>query len=121
MKDFGVIGVENGFQIYIGGNGGTEVKEAQLLTTVETEQEVIDLCGAMLQYYRKTGNYAERTAPWLERLGFEHVKSVLLDPEQSRALLAELDAAVAGKRKDPWTEVRNNENKEKELYTVGRG
>ncbi|QTH42597.1 NAD(P)/FAD-dependent oxidoreductase [Cohnella sp. LGH] len=121
VKDFGVIGVENGFQIYIGGNGGTEVKEATLLTTVETEQEVIDLCGAMLQYYRKTGNYAERTAPWLERLGFEHVKSVLLDPEQSKALLAELDAAVAGKRKDPWTEIRSNEHKEQELYTVGRG
>lgn len=121
VKDFGVIGVENGFQIYIGGNGGTEVKEAQLLTTVATEQEVIELCGAMLQYYRKTGNYAERTAPWLERLGFEHVKSVLLDPEQSKALLAELDAAVAGKRKDPWTEVRNNEQNEQELYTVRRG
>lgn len=120
VKDFGVIGVENGFQIYIGGNGGTEVKEAQLLTTVATEQEVIDLCGAMLQYYRKTGNYAERTAPWIERLGFEHVKSVLLDPEQSKALLAELDEAVAGKRNDPWTEVRNNENREQELYTVGR-
>lgn len=121
VKDFGVIGVENGFQIYIGGNGGTEVKEAQLLTTVETEQEVIDLCGAMLQYYRKTGIYAERTAPWLERLGFDHVKAVLLDQAQRQTLLAELDEAVAGKRKDPWTTVRRNEDKEKELYTVGRG
>lgn len=121
VKDFGVIGVENGFQIYIGGNGGTEVKEAQLLTTVATEQEVIDICGAMLQYYRKTGIYAERTAPWIERLGFDHVKSVLLDPEQRKTLLAELDEAVAGKRKDPWTEIRNNENNEQELYTVGRG
>lgn len=121
VKDFGVIGLENGFQIYIGGNGGTEVKEAQLLTTVVTEQEVIDLCGAMLQYYRKTGIYAERTAPWIERLGFDHVKSVLLDPVQCKSLLEELDEAVAGKRNDPWTAVRVNENKEKELYTVGRG
>jgi len=121
VKDFGVIGVENGFQIYIGGNGGTEIKEAQLLTTVETEQEVMDLCGAMLQYYRKTGHYAERTAPWLERLGFEHVKEVLLDTAERAALVAELDEAVAGKRKDPWKTVRMNEHQEKELYTVGRG
>jgi len=121
VKDFGVIGVENGFQIYIGGNGGTEVKEAQLLTTVTTEQEVIDLCGAMIQYYRKTGIYAERTAPWVERLGFDHIKSVLLDPAKQKALLAELDEAVANKRKDPWTEIRKNENNEKELYAVGRG
>ncbi|MBD8500429.1 nitrite reductase large subunit NirB [Paenibacillus arenosi] len=121
VKDFGVIGLENGFQIFIGGNGGTEIKEAQLLTTVETEQEVIDLCGAMIQYYRKTGIYTERTAPWVERLGFEHIKSVLLDQEQCNSLLAELEEAVAGKRNDPWTTIRENESMEKELFTVGRG
>ena len=42
VKDFGVISVENGFQIYIGGNGGTDVTVGQLLTTVETEDEVIN-------------------------------------------------------------------------------
>lgn len=120
VKDFGVIGVENGYQIYIGGNGGTEVKEGKLLTTAETEQEVIDICGAMLQYYRKTGNYAERTAPWMERLGFDHVKEVLLDKEHRATLLAELDVATEGKRKDPWAEVRNNQKIQDELYTVGR-
>ena len=70
VKDFGVISVENGYQIYIGGNGGTEVTVGQLLTTVETENQVVQLCGALMQYYRETGIYAERTAPWLKRLGF---------------------------------------------------
>ncbi|MEJ7172640.1 nitrite reductase large subunit, partial [Staphylococcus capitis] len=74
------------FQLYIGGNGGTEVTKGQLLTTVETEDEVIRICGALMQYYRETGIYAERTAPWLERLGFENVKEVLLDPERQQAL-----------------------------------
>ena len=69
VKDFGVISVENGYQIYIGGNGGTEVTVGQLLTTVETEDQVVQLCGALMQYYRETGIYAERTAPWLKRLG----------------------------------------------------
>ncbi len=78
VKDFGIISVENGFQIYIGGNGGTEVEKAEFLTTVETEDEVIKLCGALMQYYRETGIYAERTAPWLRRLGFENVKEVYL-------------------------------------------
>ena len=71
VKDFGVISVENGYQIFIGGNGGTDVTVGKLLTTVETEDEVIQLCGALMQYYRETGVYAERTAPWLERMGFE--------------------------------------------------
>ena len=52
VKDFGVISVENGYQIFIGGNGGTDVTVGKLLTTVETEDEVIQLCGALMQYYR---------------------------------------------------------------------
>lgn len=120
VKDFGVIGVENGFQIYIGGNGGTEVKEGKLLTTVETEQEVIDICGALLQYYRETGTYGERTAPWLERMGFENVKAILLDEEKRQALLADLEAAVAGKRENPWKKVTDSKELQEEYYTVGR-
>ncbi|MEO3944695.1 nitrite reductase large subunit NirB [Gorillibacterium sp. CAU 1737] len=121
VKDFGVIGVENGFQIYIGGNGGTEVREAQLLTTVATEQEVIDICGAMLQYYRETGVYAERTAPWLIRMGFQHVKDLLLDVSKRAELLQRLDEAVEGKRVNPWKKAVDSKQLQRELYTVGRG
>ena len=84
VKDFGVISVENGYQIFIGGNGGTDVTVGKLLTTVETEDEVIQLCGALMQYYRETGIYAERTAPWLERMGFENVKNILLNQEKQK-------------------------------------
>lgn len=121
VKDFGVIGVENGFQIYIGGNGGTEVREAQLLTTVETEQEVIDICGALLQYYRETGNYAERTAPWLARIGFQHVKELLLNADKRAELLQRLDEAVEGKRLNPWKRAVEDKQVQRELYSVGRG
>ena len=81
VKDFGVISVENGYQIYIGGNGGTEVTVGQLLTTVETEVSGTTLW--CMQYYRETGIYAERTAPWLKRLGFD-VKEVLLDEQRQK-------------------------------------
>ncbi|WP_138493624.1 nitrite reductase large subunit NirB [Paenibacillus pinistramenti] len=121
VKDFGVIGVENGFQIYIGGNGGTEVQEGKLLTTVETEQEVIDICGAFIQYYRETGTYAERTAPWLNRMGFDHVKEILLDLQQRAELNKRLDEAVAGKRRNPWEKVVEDKQIQKELYEVVRG
>ncbi|MNJ57755.1 Nitrite reductase [NAD(P)H] [compost metagenome] len=120
VKDFGVIGVENGFQLFIGGNGGTDVKEGTLLTTAITEEEVIDICGAFLQYYRETGIYAERTAPWLERLGFEHVQKILLDPEERKKLNTRLDEATAGKRQDPWKKVVEDKKAQQELYTVGR-
>lgn len=103
VKDFGIIGVDNGYQIYIGGNGGTELVEAQLLTTVATEEEVIDYCGAYLQYYRETGIYGERTAPWANRMGFDNVKTVLLDENKRKDLWEALRFAMAAKgRRDPW-------------------
>lgn len=119
VKDFGVIGVENGFQIYIGGNGGTEVKAATLLTTVETEDEVIELCGAMMQYYRETGIYGERTAPWLERLGFEQVQGVLMDLTRRKELHTRLMEANKDRQHEPWRHVIDNEN-ERKIFEVGR-
>lgn len=119
VKDFGVIAVENGFQIFIGGNGGTEVKAATLLTTVETEDEVVQLCGAMMQYYRETGIYAERTAPWMERLGFDNVKDVLLDPVRQKELYDRLMDANKARQEEPWKDIATDESKRK-MYEVER-
>lgn len=119
VKDFGVIGVENGFQIFIGGNGGTEVKAGTLLTTVETEDDVIELCGAMMQYYRETGIYGERTAPWLERLGFEQVKDVLMDLDKRHALHTKLMEENKHRQQEPWHKVIENDN-ERKIFEVGR-
>ena len=119
VKDFGVISVENGFQLYIGGNGGTEVTKGQLLTTVETEDEVIRICGALMQYYRETGIYAERTAPWLERLGFENVKEVLLDPDRQQALFDRVMEAKQAIQDEPWQAIVNDKASQK-IFEVER-
>lgn len=119
VKDFGVTSVENGFQVLIGGNGGTELVEAKLLTTVATQEEVIDICGAMIQYYRETGIFGERTAPWIERLGFENVKNVLLDPVKRQELWVSLNEATAAKgRKDPWAPIAENPDLREKMYTI---
>ncbi|UXR69398.1 nitrite reductase large subunit NirB [Staphylococcus sp. IVB6246] len=113
VKDFGIIGVENGFQIYVGGNGGTDVVKAEFLTTVETEDEVIKLCGAYMQYYRETGVYAERTAPWLKRMGFDQVKSVVLDPEKQEELYNRIMEAKAAIPEEPWNDITSDDMKRK--------
>ncbi|WAE39961.1 nitrite reductase large subunit NirB [Staphylococcus pasteuri] len=119
VKDFGVISVENGYQLYIGGNGGTEVTRGQFLTTVETEDDVIRMCGALMQYYRETGIYAERTAPWLERLGFENVKEVLLDPERQQALFDRVMDAKQAIKEEPWQAIANDKASQK-IFEVER-
>ncbi|MBO1221118.1 nitrite reductase large subunit NirB [Staphylococcus nepalensis] len=117
VKDFGVISVENGFQIYIGGNGGTEVTIGQYLTTVETEDEVIKLCGAFMQYYRETGIYAERTAPWLERLGFENVSTILLDEKKQTTLYERIMKVKSAMDKEPWSALLNHK-KARQIFEV---
>ncbi len=113
VKDFGVISVENGYQIYIGGNGGTDVTVGKLLTTVKTEDEVIQLCGAIMQYYRETGIYAERTAPWLERMGFDNVKDIVLNKDKQKALHSRIMEAKKAVEKEPWEAIVEDKNEQK--------
>ena len=104
IKDFGVIGVDSGWEIYVGGNGGIKLRGADLLTKVKTEDKVIAIAEAFMQLYRKEAYYLERTAPWIERVGLEHIKTrVLKDPESRKHLAAELRLAVS-QEKDPWAE-----------------
>ncbi len=102
IKDFGAIGVESGWEIYVGGNGGMKLRGGDLLAKVKTEDEVVEIAEAFMQLYRKEAYYLERTAPWIERVGLDHVKDQILDQPETRKRLAEqLRTAIAHER-DPW-------------------
>lgn len=104
IKDVGVIGVDSGWEIYVGGNGGMKVRAADLLAKVKSEAEVIEISKAFLQMYRADAQYLERTAPWVERVGLERIKARVIDDLAQRKELAErLDFAIAQER-DPWAE-----------------
>lgn len=105
VKDVGVIGVDSGWEIYVGGNGGMKVRAADLLCKVKTHEEVIEITKAFLQLYRQEAHYLERTAPWVERVGLEYIKAqVVEDAANRRRLAAALDFALS-QEKDPWKEV----------------
>lgn len=115
IKDVGIVGVEGGWEIYVGGNGGTHLRAADLLCTVKTEEEVIEMTGAFLQYYRESAHYLERTSKWVERVGLEHIREVLFDVETRRALLERLHKALSA-TKDPWREIVENERLQQMLF-----
>lgn len=118
-KDFGVVCVENGYQLYFGGNGGTEVRECDSLTTVKTEEEVIKYAKAYVQYYRENANYGERTAPWVERMGVDTVKDTLLNEENVEQLVNRFEKAK-NTYQEAWSSVLNNPAK-RDMYEVIRG
>jgi nitrite reductase (NADH) large subunit len=105
IKDFGVIAVDSGWELHIGGNGGIHVRVTDLLCKVATEQEVLEYCGAFLQLYREEARYLERTAPWVERVGLAHVKArVVEDAANRRALHERFLHAQSFAQVDPWAE-----------------
>jgi len=119
IKDVGVIGVDSGYELYVGGNGGIKTEVAQFFVKVGSDEEVMEYAGAFLQLYREEAFYLERTCHYLERVGLEHAKArVVDDPENRRALhgrlLAELKDA-----KDPWAErIAGVERNEYETLSV---
>ncbi|MEP6965243.1 MAG: (2Fe-2S)-binding protein, partial [Polaromonas sp.] len=104
IKDVGVIGVDSGWEIYVGGNGGIKTEVAQFLVKLKTAAEVLEYAGAFLQLYREEGWYLERTVHYIGRVGLEHVrKKVLDDAEGRKALWERLQFSVDGEP-DPWLE-----------------
>jgi nitrite reductase (NADH) large subunit len=104
IKDVGVIGVESGWEIVVGGNGGIKTEVAQFLCKVRTAEEVIEVSSAFLQLYREEGWYLERTVHWLARVGLDEVKrKVVEDADNRRALAERLRFALDGEP-DPWFE-----------------
>ncbi|MDN4526312.1 nitrite reductase large subunit NirB [Fictibacillus fluitans] len=113
IKDFGIVGVDGGFELYVGGNGGTHLRAGDLLCTVQTKEEVITMAAAFLQFYRETAHYLERTSKWVERMGLEYVREVLFDEESRSQLAGRIEEALSY-TKEPWKEIiKNKETKEK--------
>ncbi|WP_461610261.1 nitrite reductase large subunit NirB [Cytobacillus kochii] len=115
FKDIGFIGIDGGWEIYVGGNGGTHVREGDLLYKVKTDEELMEITGAYLQYYRETAHYLERTSAWVDRVGFGHIQSVLNDKAKREALNARMNEALSV-YKDPWKEIIKNNQTKKELF-----
>jgi len=104
IKDVGVIAVESGWEIHVGGNGGIRTEVAQFLAKVTTSDEVLEYSLAFLQLYREEAFYLERTVHYLSRVGLDYVKArVVEDAENRRALQARLRYAVSIEA-DPWAE-----------------
>jgi len=89
IKDFGIVCVDSGYELHVGGNGGIKVRATDLLCKVATEQEAMDYCAAFIQLYREEARYLERTAPWIERVGLEPIRARIVDDEEGRKALTE--------------------------------
>ncbi|MFD4649706.1 nitrite reductase large subunit NirB [Streptomyces sp. NPDC057717] len=110
-KDFGVIATANGWNLYVGGNGGATPRHADLLAQDLSDAELIRLIDRFLMFYIRTADRLERTAGWLERIegGLDHVRDVVV--HDSLGLCDELEALMAdhvAHYRDEWADTIND-------------
>ncbi|OIJ64925.1 nitrite reductase large subunit NirB [Streptomyces mangrovisoli] len=104
-KDFGVIATANGWNLYVGGNGGATPRHADLLAQDLSDAELVRLIDRFLMFYIRTADRLERTSTWLERIpgGLDHVREVVV--EDSLGICEELESlmtAHVAHYRDEW-------------------
>ncbi|HSO84545.1 nitrite reductase large subunit NirB [Thiocapsa sp.] len=105
IKDFGVVAIESGWELHIGGNGGVKVRATDVLCRVTTPEQVKEYCGAFMQLYREEARYLERTAPWVERVGLAYIKKRIVEDEIGRrAFYKRFLESQEQAQVDPWKE-----------------
>jgi nitrite reductase (NADH) large subunit len=105
VKDLGAVAVEGGkWEIYIGGAAGAHVRKGDILGVVHSEDDVIRLMGRFIQYYRENAKHLERTYGFVERIGIEKIKSIVVDSDGIGARLDEEIQRSIAAHYDPWRE-----------------
>ncbi len=106
VKDLGAVAIEGGqWEIYVGGAAGGTIRKGDLLCTVDTHDDVLLYMGRFMQYYREHGKYLERSYGFLERVGIDTLRKILV--EDSLGICAYLDAEIqkaVDAYRDPWQE-----------------
>ncbi|GEA60227.1 nitrite reductase large subunit NirB [Vibrio comitans] len=95
-KDVGIIATENGWNLYVCGNGGMRPRHADLLATDLDEATLIQYVDRMLMFYIRTAERLQRTSVWLENLegGIEYLKQVVVEDKLSLGAELEKDMAT---------------------------
>ena len=103
-KDIGVICVESGYEIHIGGAAGLHIKGTELLTKAGTEDEALEIIVAILQFYREDAWYLERIYKWMARAGLEAIRERIEDADERAALYGRFVLSQRFAQVDPWAE-----------------
>ncbi len=110
-KDFGLIAVDGGWNLYLGGNGGATPRHAELFAEQIDNDTVIKYIDRYLMFYMRTAKPLQRTAAWQDRLegGMEYLKEVII--EDSLGIAKDLDnemQTLVNKFECEWTQAIND-------------
>ena len=93
-KDIGLIATENGYNLYVCGNGGAKPRHAVLLAADLDEETTLRYIDRFMMYYIMTADRLTRTSVWREKLegGLDHIRDVVV--HDKLGIAAELEARL---------------------------
>ena len=80
-KDIGVIATEQGWNLYVCGNGGMKPRHADLFATDLDTETLIKYIDRVLMFYVKTADRLQRTSVWMDNLegGLAYLQDVVIN------------------------------------------
>ena len=118
IKDVGIIGVDSGWELYVGGNGGIKTEAGEFFAKVRTAEEVMEYSLAFLQLYREEAFYLERTVHYMQRVGLDYIKAIVLDDAARRKELYQRLLFALSFETDPWKEQVEKPELKKEYQSI---
>ena len=112
-KDVGVICVDSGFEIGVGGAAGMDLKEIQPLIKVATKDETMEHVLAFVQLYRENAKSLDRPYKWIAKVGMDWVREKIGDEAERARLVAAFELSQTIYQKDPWAERAKSEEAKK--------
>lgn len=113
-KDFGVIATENGWNLYVAGNGGMRPRHAELFATDLDDKTLISYIDRIMVFYIRTADRLQRTSVWLESLkgGLDYLKQVIIDDKLNiNQELEDQMASLVDSYQCEWKATINNPEK----------
>ncbi|MCJ1351903.1 MAG: hypothetical protein MMC33_001887 [Icmadophila ericetorum] len=110
-KDFGLIATEKGFNVFVGGNGGSKPRHSELLAKDVPPDDVVPILDRYLMFYMRTADKLQRTARWIENLpgGIKYLREVILEDKLGICTSLEQQMSeLVGSFFCEWTAVINN-------------
>lgn len=118
-KDFGVIATENGWNLFVCGNGGMKPRHADLFAVDLDRATLIKYIDRLVMFYIQTADRLQRTATWLDNMegGIDYLRQVII--EDSLGICEQLEAqmqALVDSYECDWKRVVDDPEKTRLFY-----
>lgn len=97
-KDIGIIATDNGWNLYVAGNGGMKPRHGDLFATDLDDETLVKYVDRILMFYVQTGDRLQRTSTWMDNLegGLAYLQDVIMKDSLgiTDALEAQMESIV---------------------------